>query len=347
MNQASLSADPRWHAVRGRNSSATFIYAVLTTGIYCRPGCPSRLPLPENVRFFASSQEAEAAGYRPCQRCMAQDKRAQQTARIIAACRHLENTTEMPDLNALAREAGFSPGHFHRLFKAHTGLTPRAYAEAQRAQRLRGELEQGRSVTEALYSAGFGSSGRLYAATDQVLGMTPTRYRKGGSRETIRYVLGESSLGTVLVGQSSRGICAILLGDAADTLLAELRGRFPQAELQPGESGFETLIGQVIQLIENPRLGLALPLDIRGTAFQARVWQALREIPPGATLSYAQLAARLDLPKAVRAVAGACAANSLAVAIPCHRIVRSDGELSGYRWGVARKRELLRREQQD
>lgn len=348
MNQVSRSvADPRWESVISRNGSATFIYAVLTTGIYCRPGCPSRLPRRENVRFFATPQEAEAAGYRPCQRCMIQDKRAQQAERIIAACRRLENTTDMPDLNALARDAGLSPWHFHRLFKAHTGLTPRAYATEQRAGRLRSELEQNRPVTEALYSAGFGSSGRLYAAASDTLGMTPTRYRKGGLRETIQFALGESSLGWVLVGQSSRGICAILLGENTETLLEELRGRFPQAELQPAEENFSVQINQVIQLIENPRLSLQLPLDIRGTAFQARVWQALRDIPAGTTLSYTQLAAQLEQPKAVRAVAGACAANCLAVAVPCHRIVRSDGELSGYRWGVARKRELLRRERQD
>ena len=339
--------DPRWQSVLARDSGATFIYAVLTTGIYCRPGCPSRLPRPENIRFFASPDDAETAGYRPCRRCIVQDKRGQQLERITAACRRLELEPQVPDLHELARDAGLSPWHFHRLFKTHTGLTPRTYAAEQRARRLRATLEDGRPVTEALHAAGFGSSGRFYAAADDLLGMTPGRYRKGGARETIHYALGDSSLGKVLVGRSSRGICAILLGDDSEALLAELRGRFPKAELQPGEEGFETLIGQVIQLVENPRQGLALPLDIRGTAFQARVWQALRAIPPGTTLSYAQLAAQLDQPTAVRAVAGACAANSLAVAIPCHRIVRSDGEPSGYRWGVARKRELLKRERQD
>ena len=345
MNQT--STDPRWNAVVERDGQATFLYAVLTTGIYCRPGCPSRLPLRENVRFFASRQEAEAAGYRPCQRCMARDKRAQQRGRIIAACRQLERSPELSDLGTLAEAAGLSPAHFHRLFKTHTGLTPRAYAAEQRARRLREELEQGRSVTEASYAAGFGSSSRLHAAASDALGMTPTRYRKGGASERIRYALGESSLGKVLVGQSSRGICAILLGDDADALLSELRGRFPKAELRAAEPDFGAVVNQVIRLVEDPRQDLALPLDIRGTTFQARVWQALRAIPPGTTLSYTQLATQLGQPAAVRAVAGACAANSLAVAVPCHRIVRSDGALSGYRWGVERKRELLRRERQD
>lgn len=339
--------DPRWAAVASRDSSATFIYAVLTTGIFCRPGCPSRLPRPDNVRFFATPQDAESAGYRPCQRCMAEGTRVRQTERVVAACRLLETSTQMPDLDSLAREAGLSPTYFHRLFKAHTGLTPRAYAAAQRAQRLREALEQGHAVTDALYHAGFGSSGRLYEAADDILGMPPGRYRKGGSRETIRYALGDSSLGKVMVGQSSRGICAILLGDEPEELLGELRGRFPRAELRPADDDFAAVVNQVIAVVEDPRRGLDLPLDIRGTAFQARVWQALRDIPAGATLSYTELANRLEQPRAVRAVAGACAANSLAVVVPCHRIVRSDGELSGYRWGVERKRELLRRERQD
>lgn len=339
--------DSRWAAVVSRDSSATFIYAVLTTGIFCRPGCPSRLPRRDNVRFFTSPKEAAAAGYRPCQRCMANGSRARQTERIIAACRHLESSADKPDLNALAREAQLSPAYFHRLFKAHTGLAPQAYAAALRAQRLREELEQGRPITDASYRAGFGSSGRMYSAADNILGMTPTRYRKGGSQETIRYATGESSLGMVMVGQSSRGICAILLGSQTEELLVELRGRFPNANLEAADADFAAVVGQVIQLVEDPRRGLSLPLDIRGTAFQARVWQALRAIPPGTTLSYAQLAGQLRQPNAVRAVAGACAANSLAVAIPCHRVVRSDGALSGYRWGVERKHELLRRERQD
>ena len=244
-----------------------------------------------------------------------------------------------------SRQAGLSPFHFHRVFKAATGLTPKAYADAHRANAVRTSLARGSSsVTEAIFDAGFNANSRFYEHADAMLGMKPTQYRAGGVDARIEFAIGESSLGAILVARSQRGVCAISLGDDADLLLRELQDRFPRAELVGGDTGFERLVAQVVGMIEQPNLGIDLPLDVRGTAFQQRVWQALGQIPPGQTASYAQIAQRIGSPKAVRAVAQACAANTLAVASPCHRVVRSDGGLSGYRWGVERKRELLLRE---
>ena len=266
-------------------------------------------------------------------------------ALVAQACRRIEAAEQPPSLDDLARQAGLSPFHFHRVFKAATGLTPKAYATAHRAQAVRTTLARGTSsVTDAIFDAGFNANSRFYEHADEMLGMKPTQYRAGGVDARIEFAIGESSLGAILVARSQRGVCAISLGDDADALLRELQDRFPRAELVGGEAGFERLVAQVVGLIEQPELGIDLPLDVRGTAFQQRVWQALRQIPPGDTASYAQIAQRIGSPTSVRAVAGACAANTLAVAIPCHRVVRSDGGLSGYRWGVERKRELLLRE---
>lgn len=346
----SAERDPRWARVLARDPAAdgAFVYAVKTTGIYCRPGSPSRLPRPENVEFFDTPEAAEAAGYRPSQRAAAdQTAMAAQHAAIAAeACRAIERADNPPTLDTLAAQAGLSPYHFHRVFKAVTGLTPKAYADAHRARKLRTQLGRGGSVTEAIYDAGFNSNSRFYEASDQMLGMTASRYRAGGANTDIRFAVGECSLGSILVARSERGVCAILLGDDPDALARALQDQFPKANLIGGDSGFEQWIAQVVGLIEAPSLGLDLPLDVRGTAFQERVWQALREIPPGTTASYAEIAARIGAPRAVRAVAQACGANHIAVAIPCHRVVRSDGSLSGYRWGVERKRELLDREAQ-
>lgn len=269
----------------------------------------------------------------------------QRSALVARACRTIESAASPPRLEQLARQAGLSPHHFHRLFKAETGITPAAYAAACRASRLRRELESSRgTVTDAIYTAGFGSDSRFYEASTQRLGMRPTAYRGGGAGAVIRFAAGLCSLGSILVAQSQHGICAILLGDDPDQLVRDLQDRFPRAELVGGDAGFETLVARVVGFVEAPSTGLDLPLDVRGTAFQERVWRALRDIPPGATASYAEIANRIGMPGAARAVARACAANSLAVAIPCHRVVRRDGALSGYRWGVERKRELLRRE---
>ena len=263
---------------------------------------------------------------------------------MVALCRFIEAAAAPPTLDQLARHAGLSPWHLHHLFKRVTGLTPRAYAAAHRAHRVRAQLAQSTTVTEAIHDAGYGSSGRFYGESHQVLGMTPTRFRSGGADTEIRFAVGACSLGSILVAQSDRGVCAILIGDEPDLLVRDLQDRFPRATFLGDDAGFEQCIAQVIGFVEAPRLGLDLPLDVRGTAFQQRVWQALRDVPPGTTLSYAELARRIGAPKSARAVAGACAANPLAVAIPCHRVVRSDGALSGYRWGVERKRALQERE---
>jgi len=340
--------DPRWAAVLARDPAADgrFWYSVRTTGVYCRPSCASRRARPENVHFHDTPQDAERAGYRPCRRCRPDRDgvREQHAALVAAACRTIEAAEQAPDLATLAAQAGLSPFHFHRVFKAVTGVTPRAYAAAQRASRVRRELVRGDSVTAAVYDAGYNSSGRFYAQAGEMLGMRPRDYRDGGANTAIRFAVGECSLGAILVAASERGLCAILLDDDPDALVRELQDRFPKAELIGGDAGFERLVAQVVGFVEAPGIGLDLPLDVRGTAFQQRVWQALRAIPAGETASYAQIAERIGAPKATRAVAGACASNTLAVAIPCHRVVRSDGALSGYRWGVERKRALLERE---
>lgn len=270
---------------------------------------------------------------------------ARHAALVARACRHMEAAAEPPPLAALASQSGLSPSHFHRVFKAVTGLTPRAWAAAARARKLRRALSADcGTITEAIYDAGFNSDSRFYEAADQLLGMRAGEYRAGGRGTVIRFAVGQCTLGAILVAQSRRGVCAILLGDDAERLVRELQDQFPHAELLGGDAGFERLVAQVVGLVEAPGTGLQLPLDLRGTAFQRRVWQALRSISPGTTVSYAEIAHRVGAPRAARAVAQACAANPLAVAIPCHRVVRQDGALSGYRWGVARKRELLRRE---
>ncbi|GCB05681.1 bifunctional DNA-binding transcriptional regulator/O6-methylguanine-DNA methyltransferase Ada [Ralstonia sp. SET104] len=346
----SVIHDPRWARVLARDARADgqFVYAVKTTGVYCQPSSPSRLPRPENVEFFDTPADAEAAGYRPSRRAGPDQTtvRAQQTALVAQACRRIEAADTPPTLDALAQDAGLSPYHFHRLFKSVTGLTPKAYADAHRARKLRTQLGRGSTVTEAIYDAGFNASSRFYEASDNVLGMTASRYRAGGAQSTIRFAVGECSLGSILVAQSDRGICAILMGNDPDALVRDLQDTFRKAELIGGDAGFEALVAKVVGLIEAPSIGLDLPLDVRGTAFQERVWQALREVPPGSTTSYAEIAARIGAPKAVRAVAQACAANHIAVAIPCHRVIRRDGSASGYRWGVERKLALLEREAQ-
>jgi AraC family transcriptional regulator of adaptative response/methylated-DNA-[protein]-cysteine methyltransferase len=345
---ASTLADPRWARVVARDASADgqFWYSVSTTGVYCRPSCASRRARPENVRFHATRADAERAGFRPCRRCRPDQPSLQEqhAASITAACRYIEESPDAPSLAELAERAGLSAFHFHRLFKATTGVTPRQYATARRAARVRGELRRGKRVTEALYEAGYGSSGRFYGESDDVLGMTPGAFRAGGAETRIRFAVGECSLGSFLVARSERGICAILLGDDPHALVRDLQDRFPNAELVGGDRGFEDLVARVVGLIERPQQGFDLPLDVRGTAFQQRVWRALRAIPPGTTATYTEIAGRIRAPRSVRAVAQACGANPVAIAIPCHRVVRRDGGLSGYRWGIERKRALLDRE---
>lgn len=353
MNTTSAYAtdDARWAAVQAREAAADghFVYAVRTTGVYGHPSSTARLPRRENVAFFESAQAAEAAGYRPSRRAQGDQTSAaaERAAMVARACRLIEASQTPPPLNELAAGFGLSPFHFHRLFKAETGLTPKAYGSAFRARRLREELSAPQaSITDAIYGAGFNANSRFYEASDQLLGMRARDYRAGGTGADIRFAVGQCSLGAILVAQSQRGVCAILLGDDPDALVRELQDQFPRARLIGGDAAFEQGVAQVVGFIEAPAIGLQLPLDVQGTAFQERVWRALREIPPGATASYTEIAARIGSPRAVRAVAQACGANRLAVAIPCHRVVRRDGDLAGYRWGVDRKRELLRREAQ-
>ncbi len=342
-----ITADPRWPAFERRDPAAdgAFVFAVVTTGIYCRPSCPSRRANPENVRFFASPDAARAAGFRACQRCDPDGlSRAEANAeRVADLCRFIEAAERPPTLAELAAHANWSPHHLHRTFKALTGLTPRAYAAARRAERMRAALAAGESVTGAIYAAGYGSSSRFYEGGD--LGMTPGRYRSGGAAETIAYAFGQSDLGLVLIAATPRGICAILLGDAEDAMRDELQGRFPKARLEPLPPEYADRVACVVAMIETPKLGLDLPLDIRGTAFQRRVWSALQTIPAGETTTYSELTERLGLPaRSVRAVAGACAANPFAVIVPCHRVHRRGGALAGYYWGLWRKRALIDRE---
>jgi AraC family transcriptional regulator, regulatory protein of adaptative response / methylated-DNA-[protein]-cysteine methyltransferase len=338
--------DPRWAAVVARDPEADFYYSVKTTGVYCRPSCAARLAKAENVEFHLTREDAERAGFRPCKRCKPDQVSlgGQLAEKIASACRLIENAETPPGLESLARHAGLSTSHFHRLFKAATGLTPKAYAAAHRANLVRKSLNKSDTVTNAIYDAGYNSNSRFYETSNEVLGMTPSKYRAGGSQTDIRFAVGECSLGSILVAQSGRGICAIFLGDDAHSLLRQLEDQFPKANLIGGDAEFERLVAKVVGFIEAPALGINLPLDVRGTAFQQRVWQALRNIPAGSTVSYADVAKLIGSPSSVRAVAQACGANALAVAIPCHRVVRNDGGVSGYRWGVERKRTLLAKE---
>ena len=351
-NEAAVNAyrsdADRWAAVQRRDAKADgkFFYSVRTTGVYCRPSCPSRPARRENVAFHASCEAAERAGFRPCKRCRPNEAAltVRRAAAIEKACRTIASAEEMPGLDALAGSAGMSRFHFHRIFKSVTGLTPNAYAAAHRAERVRKELPLSESVTDAIYGAGFNSSGRFYAKSSQVLGMTPGRFRAGGSGASIRFAVGECSLGSILVAATDKGVCAISLGDDPKELIEDLQDRFRSASLIGGDRDFEERVAKVVGFVEAPAFGLDLPLDIRGTAFQRRVWQALCRIPAGSTATYSEIARRIGAPKSVRAVAQACASNTIALAIPCHRVVRTDGSLSGYRWGVERKRALLEKE---
>lgn len=340
--------DARWQAVieRDKVADGQFFYAISTTGIYCYPSCPSRLALRTNTRFFETTIEAEQAGFRPCKRCKSdQSTPSSRDAYIIAkACRLIESAVEIPSLETLAQSQNLSSYHFHRLFKSITGVTPRAYAIAQRANKIRTELTQDTPITDAIYQAGFNSNGRFYATSTKVLGMTPKNFKNGGNSETIHYSIGACAFGSILVAHSEKGICAILIHDDEKPLLTDFQTRFPKANLIEDTTDFKHWLEQVVHFVEAPKKGLELPLDIRGTLFQQRVWQLLQKIPLGTTASYTDIAIQLGDPKAVRAVARACAANPIALLVPCHRVVRSDGGISGYRWGVENKRTLIARE---
>ena len=343
-----IDDESKWQALIKRDPAAdgVFYYSVQTTGVYCRPICPARLARRANVHFYTTCEQAERAGFRPCKRCRPQDAPLANRQRdaVIQACRLIENADDGLDLTRLAEALDMSPSHFHRLFKKVTGVTPKAYAAAQRANRVRDELERASTITEAIYGAGFNSNGRFYATSTERLGMTPTAFRKGGDGATIRFAVADCSLGSVLVAATDKGLCAIFLGDDPDVLARDLQDRFCEAQIMGGDETFDKWVAAAVGLVERPALGLDLPLDIRGTAFQQRVWQALRQIPPGSTATYTEIAKRIGQPTATRAVAQACGANPIAIAIPCHRVIRTDESLSGYRWGVERKAELLKRE---
>lgn len=345
------STDVMWKAVLEREQSPDpqFFYAVKTTGIYCRPNCPSRRPKRQNIGYYATATQAESDGFRACLRCRPDQKSSAEkmASRIALACRTIETAEDEPSLEDLARQSGLSTFHFQRTFKAAMGVTPKAYAKAHRMKRFQDILGSNKaSITSAIYDAGYTSSSRFYETATRTLGMTPKQVRKGGQDVKILFAIGECTLGSVLVASSAKGVCSMLLGDTPEAVLNDLQGRFPNAELIGNDPDYETLIAQVIRFVDDPRYGFELPLDIQGTAFQQRVWEALRDIPIGTTASYGEIAAKIGAPKSFRAVAQACGANNIAVAIPCHRVVRSDGAVSGYRWGVERKSAILEIERQ-
>ncbi|MBJ9144674.1 bifunctional DNA-binding transcriptional regulator/O6-methylguanine-DNA methyltransferase Ada [Citrobacter braakii] len=346
-NRLHITDDDRWQSVVDRDADADgqFVFAVQTTGIFCRPSCRAKHALRKNVSFFADARQALAAGFRPCKRCQPDKDSAHQhrLEKIAHACQLLEQESPLT-LDELAQQVAMSPYHLHRLFKATTGMTPKAWQQSWRARRLRDALAKGVPVTQAILNAGFPDSSSYYRKADQTLGMTAKQFRKGGDNVSVRYTLADCSLGRCLVAESERGICAILLGDDDATLVADLHELFPAARDVPADADFQQRVREVIAAINARDAPLSLPLDIRGTAFQQQVWQALRAIPCGETMSYQQLASAIGKPKAVRAVASACGANKLAIVIPCHRVIRGDGALSGYRWGIARKAQLLQRE---
>jgi AraC family transcriptional regulator, regulatory protein of adaptative response / methylated-DNA-[protein]-cysteine methyltransferase len=344
-----LSDLDRWEAVIHRFPSADgkFLYAVKTTGVYCRPTCSSRQPKRENVLFFDNCAEAEAAGFRSCKRCIphsASSPQQRQIEIVTEVCQHIEASETSLSLDALAQIAGLSSCHFLRVFKKVVGVTPKQYAIAHRTGLVRQHLQENNTVTQAIYEAGFETSSNFYSQSASLLGMTPSQYQNGANGVEIQYTVQSCWLGCVLIAATSKGVCAIAFGDNAKALITQLQDDFPKAQLCEGNLEFKEWVEQVLSLIEAPQPLVGLPLDIQGTAFQQQVWQSLQTIAPGTTVSYAEVAKRIGKPKAVRAVANACASNHIAVAIPCHRVVGSDGNLRGYRWGRDRKRALLEHE---
>ncbi len=350
VNQGRLFETPeeRWQAVAAREASADgkFFYAVKTTGNYCRPICTSRMPNRENIRFFDSPQAAESAGFRPCKRCHPDQPSAQEnhTQHIIQACEMMEQADECPSLQTLSEAVGLSPFYFQRLFRKIVGVTPKQFFTQKRSVRVQASLPLGDTVTEVLYEAGFGSSAQFYNQAEEILGMKPVEYQNGGKGARILYAIHPSYLGWVLIAATQVGICAIEFGDDPQDLEETLKTRFPLAAYTEEDPLFSSWVKETLTFLEQSAPNLDLPLDIQGTAFQRRVWMALREVPRGTQVSYSEIARRIGQPKAARAVAQACAANRLAIAIPCHRVIRENGELGGYRWGIERKRKLLERE---
>ncbi|MEQ8505132.1 MAG: bifunctional DNA-binding transcriptional regulator/O6-methylguanine-DNA methyltransferase Ada [Rhodospirillales bacterium] len=346
MEQMITTDDDRWRQVADRRPGGGFVYAVTTTGIYCKPGCSSRQPKRANVRFFDTGNQAEDAGFRPCKRCRPDRQRLidPRLAAVAEACRLIEDAETPPSLDTLAEATGYSPFHLQRTFQAMVGVSPKQYADAVRAERLRRGLIAGEGVTGALYGAGYGSASRVYEKSDALLGMTPASYAQGGRGADIRFALAASPLGRVLAAATGKGLCMVSLGADDDALISELIGDFPQADIQRDDAALKSMMEAVLRHLEDGAPMAALPLDVRATAFQWQVWQALAAIPPGETRTYGELAAELGKPKAARAVGRACATNPVSLVIPCHRAVGANGSLTGYRWGKERKRALLARE---
>lgn len=348
MSRSYTTDTARWQAISNKDREAAhlFYYAVKTTGIYCIAGCASRLPKRENVLFFDTPTKAEAAGFRACKRCRPNDSTHAgiSSQRVVQACRTMEQAEEEPSLETLAADAGLTSSHFQRLFKGHVGLSPKEYGRALRDSRVRAALEAGHSVTRAIVDAGFSSSSRFYEQSGQAMGMPARTYRKGGKGLTIHYVAARSFLGPILAAFTDQGVCSIEFGQSEEQLVHSLSQRFHQADIVPGGSELRSLVSEIVDFIQSPDKALDLPLDIQGTAFQQRVWKALQDIPAGETRTYTDVAHAMGIPQSVRAVAAACAKNRLAVVIPCHRVVRKDGSLAGYYWGLERKAALLENE---
>ncbi len=336
-----------WDEVLARRGDAGFLYAVTTMGVYCRPSCPSPRPLRKNVRFFPDPAEAEAAGFRACKRCDPKGDRARIAREVVRdSCAFMGTQEDLPSLDTLAARSGYSRFHFLRMFRDHTGLTPRRYAEGLRARRLHAALTDGDRVVDAVAGAGFGSESRVYEKTATLLGMTPGAVRRGGQGELIRTAFADCPFGRLLVGATDKGVCFIGFADPDEALMRDLRRRFPRAQIAMDDAGLAATVCAVVNFLREPKQALELPLDLRGTAFQQRVWRTLCSIPPGETRTYTQLAEMAGNPGAARAAAQSCARNPVSLAVPCHRVVGSDGALTGYRWGVRRKQALLERERQ-
>jgi AraC family transcriptional regulator of adaptative response/methylated-DNA-[protein]-cysteine methyltransferase len=341
-----MQSETQWQHVLARDArqDGRFVFAVRSTGIYCRPSCPSRRPRRDSVEFFADPQQAERAGYRACLRCKPTQISAQAKA-VTLARQLLDEAEAVVTLAELGKRIGVSPFHLQRLFKRATGLSPREYQSARRMQQVKHGLRQGDDVTTALYDAGFGSPSRLYEKASQHLGMTPGTYRRAGAGVTIQYAIVASPLGRLLVAATAHGLCAVRFGESATDLERELREEFRAAEIRRDDEALQPYLQPLLASLRGENTTVDLPLDVRATAFQKKVWDVLRRIPRGETRSYSQVAQELGNPQAVRAVARACASNPVAVAVPCHRVVRSDGDLAGYRWGIERKKKLLEQEQ--
>jgi AraC family transcriptional regulator, regulatory protein of adaptative response / methylated-DNA-[protein]-cysteine methyltransferase len=335
-----------WQTVITRQEG-DFLYAVTTMGVYCRPGCPSPRPLRKNVRFFDTPSEAEAAGFRACKRCDPKGERARLALAVVSdACASIEAAETMPSLDTLAARSGYSRFHFLRMFRDHTGVTPRGYAGSVRAKRLQAALASGTRVADAVAEAGFGSESRVYEKTGAILGMTPGAARRGGMGELIRTAFADCPFGRLLIGATDKGVCFLGFAEPDDALMADLRRRFPRARIAADDHGLQDMLSAVVAFLEEPKHSLDLPLDLRGTVFQQRVWRTLCQIPLGQTRTYGELARMIEQPNAVRAVARSCATNPVSLAVPCHRVIGSDGKLTGYRWGVPRKKALLERERE-